>query len=392
VIDMTTDPAIYGKGGVPEAMSFLERLFPGSGLASHNLARQGFSSWGDLAAYLALVVEAGGTVTETPEGIVVEIDDPLSGEPHVLFFDRASLDFEAPDLFTAGDDLVTLSGTHGTVDAMAGDDTIVFARTAKAAEVHGNSGNDHISGGRAGDLLVGGSGDDALFGLKGKDSLHGGEGDDTLDGGKGNDALYGGQGDDHLIGGRGRDLVKGDSGNDRLDGGAGRDEVRGGTGDDHLLGGRGNDLLCGGQDDDTLEGGHGRDTLEGNSGDDHLLGGAGRDLLLGTSGNDTLDGGTGADVLTGGSGEDVFVFAASDLDGAQDRITDLTSQDSLLLSGFADLLDAVDPFGVFSAAFSITIKGDGLLKLGQLNLLIDNNYDKEADSFAQYVFDTIDIA
>ena len=67
------------------------------------------------------------------------------------------------------------------------------------------TGDETLTGTRAGDTLRGGLGDDWIYGKKGDDEIDGGLGDDRLFGGKGNDTLVGGAGNDDLTGGKGRD-------------------------------------------------------------------------------------------------------------------------------------------------------------------------------------------
>jgi Ca2+-binding RTX toxin-like protein len=90
-----------------------------------------------------------------------------------------------------------------TVSVFAGDGNdqveIDPSVTTWTAELYGEAGNDHLTGGVLGD---------------------------RLDGGDGNDDLDGGAGDDELIGGRGHD---------RLDGGAGADRIRAGDGESDVI-------------------------------------------------------------------------------------------------------------------------------------------------------------
>ncbi|MDE7194255.1 MAG: hypothetical protein K2O14_09830, partial [Oscillospiraceae bacterium] len=71
--------------------------------------------------------------------------------------------------------------------------------------LHGDGGNDN---------LTGGAGDDMLFGGIGNDTLNGNDGDDILDGGEGNDFLYGGLGNDtYRFGiGYGSDIIEDNDG------------------------------------------------------------------------------------------------------------------------------------------------------------------------------------
>jgi Ca2+-binding RTX toxin-like protein len=57
--------------------------------------------------------------------------------------------------------------------------------------------------------------------------------------------FYGGEGDDSLTGGGGGDILLGEGGNDSLSGGLGRDLLIGGLGADTVRGGQGEDILIG---------------------------------------------------------------------------------------------------------------------------------------------------
>ena len=87
-------------------------------------------------------------------------------------------------------------------------------------------------------------------------------------------------------------------------------------------------VLAGNEGEDTLHGGEGKDLLYGGAGNDALDGGMDADLLYGGKGNDTL---------TGGGGNDTFAWAAGDLDGSTDTITDFTiGEDKLYFEGLFD--------------------------------------------------------
>jgi Ca2+-binding RTX toxin-like protein len=96
------------------------------------------------------------------------------------------------------------------VYAGAGDDTVKID-VSRPAEIHGEAGND---------TLTGGGGYDELFGDDGNDTLNGGGGNDILVGGAGNDTLNGGKGRDILIGGTGSDTLNGNEDDDILIGGS----------------------------------------------------------------------------------------------------------------------------------------------------------------------------
>ncbi|QBF30831.1 type I secretion protein [Thalassococcus sp. S3] len=284
----------------------------------------------------------------------------------------------------AGDDFLSGSAGHDTLDGGDGDDI-----------VSGGSGSDLMFGGAGQDDLSGGSQDDVLYGEAGNDVLNGGTGDDALSGGLGEDQLNGASGDDVLIGDAGSDTLDGQSGNDWLSGGIGEDVLNGGSGDDHLEGGAGDDRLNGGAGADDLSGEAGKDRLDGGSGDDILSGGEGADRLKGGSGNDLLSGdegndylngasgddtlsggggkdrlylGAGDDLASGGGGADRFVFRASDRDGGTNRITDFSAADGdvldlrqlNVLDGGVDRDDWLADHLGKSADGSVTVDLDGV--------------------------------
>lgn len=76
--------------------------------------------------------------------------------------------------------------------------------------LHGDGGNDN---------LTGGAGDDMLFGGVGNDTLNGNDGDDILDGGEGSDFLYGGLGNDtYRFGiGYGSDIIEDNDGDNKVE-------------------------------------------------------------------------------------------------------------------------------------------------------------------------------
>ena len=166
-----------------------------------------------------------------------------------------------------------------TVDAGGGDDTVsgkggggLGAEFPTAITIHGEAGNDALTGGRGSDTTSGGTG---------SDTLQGAAGGDTLDGGAGSDIVSGGDGDDTVDGGAGKDRLKGGDNSDTIDGGGGNDALTAGSGDDVVIGGDGNDVLDGGGGDDDVKGEPGRDQLSGGPGNDHCLGGPDPDSITG---------------------------------------------------------------------------------------------------------------
>ena len=202
----------------------------------------------------------------------------------------------------------------------------------------GTNTTDYLHGNEGDDTITGDGGDDYLYGEEGRDKLLGGDGEDFLDGGADNDRLFGGNNDDYFVAtvgdtiteyanegidtlqtdGPGNFTLSANVENLILDAGGStywgegnnldniitgnfRDnELFGREGEDILLGKGGNDKLVGGAYHDRLFGGDGGDTLEGGAGNDYLSGQGGGvgDLTIGS----------GIDRFTGGSGADTFVL------------------------------------------------------------------------------------
>lgn len=104
------------------------------------------------------------------------------------------------------------------------------------------------------------------------------------------------------------------SGADRLSASATARELHGGAGGDtisaasvvsYLRGDEGADSLQGGMLFDDINGNAGDDTASGGSGDDWVVGGKDNDYLFGDLGNDLVYGNLGDDTLEGGDGQDV---------------------------------------------------------------------------------------
>ena len=189
-------------------------------------------------------------------------------------------------------------------------------------------------------LMHGEAGDDQLSGAPGVTGLDGGPGNDKLTGGEGRDSLYGGDGNDELKGLGGRDEVYGEAGDDLVSGDSHKapaaDIIDGGPGIDRIdqdwndLSGALVTLTLGGGGDDGRPG-EGDDVrgvekvisfnpvaYGGTDAADHievvqvdrpstLAGGAGDDFLKTSDGADRLDGGPGADTIDGGYNDDTIV-------------------------------------------------------------------------------------
>lgn len=172
-----------------------------------------------------------------------------------------------------GDD--RLQGQDGAdqLDGGAGDDLLRGSDDAEAPVFDEPIGGDGDGGiivmAYMPEDLYGGDGDDVLEAPAGADRLGGGDGNDVLTAPSGD--LHGDSGNDVLTGGSADQELYGDDGEDHLDGGAGTDILDGGAGADDLEGGTDPDALQGGDDDDRLDGGPGADFFDAGSGDDDLL-------------------------------------------------------------------------------------------------------------------------
>jgi Ca2+-binding RTX toxin-like protein len=117
-----------------------------------------------------------------------------------------------------------------------------------SCEIHGDDGNDVITGSDNNDNILGGVGYDTIHGWDGNDFIYGGTASgDSSDSVTGNDILYGDAGADTVKGEGGDDLIYGGEGVDALYGGDGNDTIRAHEDisevGDSLFGGNGND--CG---------------------------------------------------------------------------------------------------------------------------------------------------
>ncbi len=194
------------------------------------------------------------------------------------------------------------------------DSLIIDQAVLVASDIHGNDGNDLLSGGGGHDVLHGDSGDDVIIGGAGDDMLYGDAGSDTLDGGAGADYIDGGQGSDDDV-----DQVTYEDSNAGVIfkpiADVGSASAFAGTGGDaegdvlvsieYIIGSHFSDELHGNMSrENTLEGLEGDDKLYGGDKDDYILGGPGADLILGYAGEDgtsylTSNGGVQVDLATG---------------------------------------------------------------------------------------------
>jgi Ca2+-binding RTX toxin-like protein len=261
-----------------------------------------------------------------------------------------------------GEGIDTIRTTLNDYTIPANVEDLVFTGTGAFAG-HGNTLNNHITGGAGRDRLEGGDGNDTLMGGDGDDVLDGGNGGDTMDGGLGNDtyisdgldsindaggvdtivyavagtfsmpggienavalfdhtSITGNGGDNVFTGSAGSQTFAGRGGNDSFDGGDGIDTVSYFGAfqslNVDLNQGRASSNGWGGTDTltniENVIGTNQNDVIVGNAGANVLNGLDGSDTLAGLGGDDVLIGGSGAaDELIGGDGNDIYQFAES---------------------------------------------------------------------------------
>lgn len=233
--------------------------------------------------------------------------------------------------------------------------------TSQGLLLHGGPEDTESAGTAMNDTLWGGAGDDLLAGMNGDDSMDGGDGIDVLYGWNGNDTLVdsGAEGGDRLYGEAGNDTLTAGDGWDSLYGGTDADTLLASRDGDALWGGNGNDTLRGrGGGDDAMKGGNGNDRVIGGGGDDTLTGGDGNDFLSGGGGGDILDGGAGRDTYFGGAGADVFQIRLDELDGDKVRDFDASEGDVVEILGLSDPAQVSIAIGATSVTLTDTSTGE----------------------------------
>jgi Ca2+-binding RTX toxin-like protein len=280
---------------------------------------------------------------------------------------------------TENDDLLLVSSSSETLNALGGND-VIYALSTSAQTIHAGTGDDKLYIQSGGKLLDGGDGNDYIElvgGLTGQshNTLRGGFGDDKIIGSDSGETIFGDFGNDVLSGLGGNDVIEGGSGQDSLSGQDGSDILRGGLDNDYLSGGSGNDFLYGDDADDNLFGSLGNDRLEGANGNDFIGGGDGNDELIGGNGSDSLYGGAGTNRMEGGAGNDSLIGEAGDdtlIGGAGDDFIltgsgiDVVEFDSASGNDFVSGLSGVDKLrfvglnaGFNSANLTLQILADG---------------------------------
>ncbi len=254
---------------------------------------------------------------------------------------------------TFGDDpVLPIALIHGDFGKDA-DSLIIDQSVLVASDVHGNDGDDLLSGGGGHDVLHGDSGDDIVIGGAGDDMLYGDAGNDTLEGGPGADYIDGGQGASDDV-----DQVTYEN---SLEGviftpiaDVGGASAFAGTGGDaegdvlvsieYIIGSHFSDELHGNfSRENTLEGLEGDDKLYGGNKNDYILGGPGADIIVGNAGEDgtsylTSNGGVQVDLTTGiGHGGDAEGDHLSSMEDVEGTLFD----DVLRGNASANILDGI---------------------------------------------------
>lgn len=344
--DVIIDEYRYGYNGANQSNAGNDTLRFGEGITQDDLIAIIRPGSDDLILALK---EEGKTFEELSDVITIKNWVNINSRIETISLsDGTIVDLAAIQSATEGNDNLIYGDSAVTIDALAGDDTVIT--------------------GSANDTLYGGGGSDSLRSGTGDDTLYGDEGNDTLYAGSGNDLLSGGEGDDILYGENGNDTLSGNAGNDTLAGGLGNDTYLFGLGDGHdviideyAYGSGGNDTLrfgegitvdnlvaraVNGSNDLVIgirEDGKGFDALSdvvtlrnwfdankrienfvlfdgtaitlaqmqgGTDGDDYLVFGDTDTVMDALGGNDTIITGQGNDTLYGNAGNDILISNA----------------------------------------------------------------------------------
>jgi Ca2+-binding RTX toxin-like protein len=323
-------------------------------------------------------------------------------------------------LGTAGNNTFDLSGLTAvtgltTIDAGAGNDTLIASDLASMT-LTGGAGVDTVTGGAKDDTVVISGANDA------SDTISGGGGTDTIEVAGTTALTLGGfdaTGQSFEVWNGNSKEVLGTSANNVfdfsglttiagitfVDSGAGNDVIIGTDGYNwDLRGGTGDDVLTGGDGDDTFLGGAGADIITGNAGTDtvsyansakgvtvnlrtgfatggdatgdkvfgieNAIGSKANDMLTAASSGSVLDGGAGVDALLGGVGDDTFIISGSNdisdvRDGNDGNDTVKIVGSHATLAGFVGAFEDIEnfdgnDFGVFGTTGANTFDFTGV--------------------------------
>ncbi|WP_374273790.1 M10 family metallopeptidase C-terminal domain-containing protein [Brevundimonas sp.] len=301
----------------------------------------------------------------------------------------------------------SLTGTEVERLTLTGDADLDAVGNELDNALVGNSGDNELRGGRGADDMAGGRGDDIYFVDDARDRVFesAGQGRDeirasvtySLAGRHVEQLTLTGAADIDAIGNTQANILVGNTGVNRLVGGAGNDIYhvqtagdvaveRTGEGSDHVFASISYDLR--GQYIEHL-------TLVSDA-DLNAVGNSLANFITGNGGDNRIWGAGGQDRLTGGAGADTFVFlkASESTTALSDRITDLSDEDTIDLSGIdADVRVEGDQAFRFVEAFTGSAGEARLLLSGGMTLLdLDIDGDGRSDFLLRLQGDHIDHA
>ncbi len=248
----------------------------------------------------------------------------------------------AGDTIHAGDGADVIFGDEGVISFTGGLAVQLIGSTATGDgidQLYGEAGNDVILGGGLGDTIDAGAGDNTVLGDHGTilravngsilatTTVTAGDlgvgGNDTITTGAGFDLVIGGAGSDTINAGAGTNVVLGDEGRIETSGfllnlivsdtGAYADTIITGANTDYILGGGAGDTIAAGAGTNVVLGDHGSISFAGgvllqvtsttsNGGNDTITAGDGYNLVVGGFGTDTITVANGVNVVFGDQG------------------------------------------------------------------------------------------
>jgi len=296
----------------------------------------------------------------------------------IILGDNGTIDMAASTIESvvhAGDGKDTIYGQEGEDKILGGgNDDELYGDKQPLTGTEMDSGNDIIIG-DGGTITYKLGGDrfdfDDVTNIGNRGQEYGGS--ETIEGNSGDDIILGGPaGDPDIQGNSGNDTILGDNGEIVLDGGdlvsidtrdeefGGADTIQGNIGDDIIIGGPNgsSDVINGNEDDDIILGDNGlidfnadgdlktldliRSENDNIGGDDFLYGNDGEDVIMGGKGGDTIDGDEKDDIILGDNGE-VNLLTPQDHDGEMiirgGAVVNIHTTDTAESHGGADTID-----------------------------------------------------
>lgn len=304
------------------------------------------------------VIAGDSATTVTASGMDAVIYGGFDSTPGAL----TVVDSGTADTVVAGQSatMVTMSGIgaviYGGFDSAAGALNIVDSGTANT--VTGGNSNAAITLQGSNGFVYGGFTPSAGT----LNILDRGQGDIIVTGNDNATVTASGHGG-FVVGGSGALRFINNAGDATVFGGSGPTSITGGTGTTAVLGSAGGVVTYAGSSGSlNFFAGSGNETLNGggSSSNDQMSGGTdgtGSAVLIAGSGNDNLLAGAGTDTLTGGAGSNAFIFVKTFINGAapQDVVTDFSTHDAVLLSGYGAGEAAADLASASSSAGNTTL-------------------------------------